>query len=225
LSSKVFKSNEIKLGIPFKISIPAYYEEENQEGNYTGGMISSVREVKETYSSDQIKHACKKTLDEALIQADEIIKNAELKAKAIIETATKEGHDKAQKIKEQARAKGYNKGITEGKSEYQELIKRVQQERQYVKKEYKKAISNLEKDAIKLIMEISRKLIGDTINENRESLIELIRQGLERCIYKDNIILSINFIFAFSLFHYKHPELYSEFVKLIVRQYQPFLQQ
>jgi flagellar assembly protein FliH len=188
LSSRVYKSNEIKLGIPFKISIPGYYEGKS----HTEEIINAACEVKGNYISDHIKYTSKKMLDNALIQADEIIKNAELEAKTIIENAAKEVCDKTQKIEEQARTKGYDKGVEEGKREYQELIKRLEQERQYVKNEYKKAISNLESDAIKLIIEISRKLVGDSLREDTKSLLELIRQGLERCINKDNIILTVS---------------------------------
>lgn len=191
MSNRVFKRDQVNLGTPFRLNIPIYYNDNNPEEKFRFSEVDRVFN-----SPDDLKNTSEKILENARKQAASIINDAQYEASAIIDDAVEESKKKAAKIEEEARKKGYKKGyqdgLKEGRSLYRSLMKELQEERECAREEYKKIISNIESDAVHLVLEISKKVIGEEIASKKELILGLIRQGFEKCINKDNLVLRVS---------------------------------
>jgi len=118
-------------------------------------------------------------LEKARKQADEIIRQAELEAAKILEEAKE-------------KQKGFEKGYEEAKSQYEDLIQEAELIRENALKEYQETLQSIEKDALNIILDISRKVIGTEISMNKEKLLEMIAQAFERCSNRENITLKVS---------------------------------
>lgn len=190
MSSKVFKRDQVSLGNPFRVGIPIYYNDENPEGKY------KISELEESYCSANLKQTYNDLLDKAKSQAASIINDAQYEASAIIDDAIEESKAKSRKIEEDARRKGYEKGyqegIEEGRKQYRNLMKELQKERQCARDEYQRIINNIEADAVQLVLEVSKKIICEEFSERKELILELIRQGFDKSMYKDSVVLKVS---------------------------------
>ncbi|HHW30448.1 MAG TPA: flagellar biosynthesis protein [Clostridiaceae bacterium] len=190
MSNKVFKRDQVCLGSPFRVGIPIYYNDDNPEEKY------KVSELKESYYSANLNRTYNDLLENARKQAESIINDAQCEASAIIDDAVEESKIKAFKIEEDARRKGYEKGfqegLEEGRKKYRNLILELQKERQCARDDYKRVVKNIEADAVYLVLEISKKIIGEEISVRKELILELIRQGFEKSMYKDSLVLKVS---------------------------------
>lgn len=95
-------------------------------------------------------------------------------------------------IEEDSRQKGFEKGYEEAKSQYEDLIQEAELIRENALKEYQETLQSIEKDALNIILDISRKVIGTEISMNKEKLLEMIAQAFERCSNRENITLKVS---------------------------------
>lgn len=188
MSSRVFKYDQINLGMPFKVLNPVCYETDN--------MAKKI--LDECWEDEDIDYMASKesmyseTLENASEQAAKIIKDAKLQAEIIIEEALKEGQQQINQLKKDAQKAGYNKGISEERNKYEALLLQVQHRKEATREECEEAIQFMEPEIIKIILEVSKKIMGYELETNKQTILKLIRQGIEKCINKDNVILSVS---------------------------------
>lgn len=135
-------------------------------------------------------------VQEAKNQSEKMLKAAESRAKGIIEVAMNEAKEKAIAIEEEARQigfeKGYEQGYEEAKKMYEELVAEAELIKERAIDEYNKAMSQIEADALELIMDVSRKVIGEQITLNKEYLIHLVGEALGKSSNRENIMLKVS---------------------------------
>jgi flagellar biosynthesis/type III secretory pathway protein FliH len=101
---------------------------------------------------------------------DEIVKKALIEAKAIRDRAH-QLHAKVEEVVRQSHKKGYEAGREEGLASVTETLVKL-------KAEHEKLLANLEKEAVALVYEIARKLLGDVLRTQDEALLGMVRQAL-----------------------------------------------
>ncbi|MCL2058753.1 MAG: FliH/SctL family protein [Oscillospiraceae bacterium] len=134
-------------------------------------------------------------------------------ADAYIEKARMRAEAEAAVLWEQASREGEREGREEGKAAYDSLIddaqrlkseaQRLQDEAQLLRDEaerikseaeaeYIRLMDGAEGDALGLILDIAKKVIGDEIAQNRESLIYMIKDAFMHCTNKENVVLKVS---------------------------------
>ncbi|MEN2776569.1 FliH/SctL family protein [Acetivibrio clariflavus] len=194
--SKIFKSNEISLGEPVQIKIPTSFPAIKMAYKLDAKSESDVYEKKAL----KLEKGNSKDLDELIqganIESEKIIKAAEIKAQKIIEAAEKQVSERIKAIEEEARQKGfeqgYEQGYEEAKKMYEDLIFEAERIKEEANMEYNRIMSEIEADAMELVMDIARKVIGEEISVNKEHLLHLVREALGKSSNRENIVLKVS---------------------------------
>jgi len=125
-------------------------------------------------------------------EADAILRSAKIEA----DTRDAKMRDKAAKdaaeLHELARREGELEGRKEGREAYDSLIAEAERIRADAQEKYRKLLTGAEGDMLELVLKISRKVIGDEIAFNRNSIISMIRDAFDNCTNKDDVVLKIS---------------------------------
>ncbi|HHV99006.1 MAG TPA: flagellar biosynthesis protein [Clostridiaceae bacterium] len=182
--SRVYKNYQINVGVPFHIKAPVIFQ---------------TAECPETLSADDSEatdfmneESTEKYLRMKQEQADAIIREAELEAERIIEQAHRDSERKKNAVLEEARKKGYEKGYAEGKKQYEDLIEEVQKQKEDSLREYQQTLESLESDIVEIVLDITKKVIGNEIKTNRNVVLNLVREAFVRCTNKEKMILKVS---------------------------------
>lgn len=187
--NKIFKSDQVNVGGPVQIRVPvnfqtikmayktnAKFEDENLE--------QEVTEIEEANYEDIIERA--------KIQSEELIKAAESQAQRIIEDAEDEACERIKALEAEARQQGFEKGYEEAKNMYEHLLSEAENIREHAKVEYSEVMAGIERDAIELIMDIARRVIGEEITLNKGHLVNIVGEALGKSSNRDNITVRVS---------------------------------
>lgn len=193
--NKIYKSDQVSVGIPVQISIPISFQtvkmvykaqddlDNDETENYTEEPIEESIEFENT-PEDVIKRAEE--------EAEVIIKDAEIEAQRILETAEAEAIERAQSIENEAMQKGFENGYEEAKRLYEDLLQEAECIKESAAKEYSEVMAGIEQDAIELIIDIARKVIGQEVALNKENILEQIKLALDKCSNRENITIKVS---------------------------------
>jgi flagellar assembly protein FliH len=59
-------------------------------------------------------------------------------------------------------------------------------------KDAEEFISKIEDDTVSVIMDIARKVVGFEISFNREDILYIVKEALECCTHRENVILKVS---------------------------------
>ena len=184
--NKIYKNHQVNVGIPFQIKTPINYTYQ------TVGAVNRAVEKEDDLVEEPEKESAEDFLESAREEAGLIIEEAQYEAARIIEAAAKEAEESRIAVEEEARMKGYEEGIQQGKCQYDELIREAEAVRENAINEYKNMLDGLESEALSIIMDIAKSVIGDEISNNKESIIKIIRQAFEKCTNREKITLRVS---------------------------------
>jgi flagellar assembly protein FliH len=131
-------------------------------------------------------------IEKARVEAEIIIKEAKYEADRIVKEAERTAGENAKRIEEEAGMKGFEEAFTEVKKQYEDLIEEAEYIREHARVEYNDVIASIESDAVNIILDVAKKVIGTEINSNRENILYLIKQAFEKCSNKENVILKVS---------------------------------
>ncbi|MCL2461133.1 MAG: FliH/SctL family protein [Defluviitaleaceae bacterium] len=118
------------------------------------------------------------TVKNARDEAHEIIRRAQAGAQHIMSEAEAKSRAEIAAAYEKSKAEGYQAGYREGLSEADEAKKTAQAELESAVDEKKRVIGEAEGEIVKLIADISAKLVNGAVLFNPEVVLNLTRQGL-----------------------------------------------
>ena len=104
--------------------------------------------------------------------------NMRAEANRIYEAEKKKGYDE-----------GFQKGYEEGKKRYEDLIKEAVSVKKRMEQQKKSEIDSLEEDIIGIVVESIEKIIDERLTENDEIILNVLKKGLERLSYAENIVV------------------------------------
>ena len=183
MSRGIYKNYQVNIGIPFQIRSPLnLYEEDTVDDEDV-----KVEEMETSLGIDP-----ESIVAEAREKADLIINEAKLKASMILKEAEEEANKLTNEIIENARKTGYEKGCIEGRNQYENLIKEAERIREQAKTEYKEILAGIEKDVINLSFEIAEKVLTYEIDTNKEGILHLVKQAIEKCTNRESIIIKVS---------------------------------
>ncbi len=162
--AKILKGNEFKKNLNLEALIDNEFPASVNAGVSRGGIVG--RESLEASS-----------------EAQKIIEEAREDAKKIKEEA-REVLAKIQEESDRSKKEGYQAGYAEGQAKGMEMLIQVKELRQ-------KLFQDNEKEMLRLIFEIAKKIIGREFRENDKAILNVIRLALSDAI-GDKIIVRLN---------------------------------
>ncbi|HOV27375.1 MAG TPA: FliH/SctL family protein [Pseudobacteroides sp.] len=184
--NKVYKNYQISLGVPFQV---------NQSLNFKTIKRVDIgnEEDSEIYITPQEESKIREQiLQSARDEADLIIKEANYEAERIINEIQNEAIENANAIIQEARQKGFEEGYNEVKKQYEDLLVEAESIKEHARVEYKEVLESIESDAVNIVLDITRKVLGMEISTNKEVILSLIKQAFEKCSSKENVVLKVS---------------------------------
>lgn len=131
-------------------------------------------------------------LDKAISQASTIREKAKHEAALVV----KDAKTKALECRRQAEKSGYEagrkKGITEGLNQAQELVNQAKAVLEASKHAYDRYIEQVEPKFLALVLEVARKVIGESLAYDPELILFMMRQGLKAMDDVNEFTLRVN---------------------------------
>ncbi len=183
LSNKIFKNYQVNLGMPVQIRPPVNF--------HTLQHAAEAFAEEEEAESVELCETAEDILAKAREEADLIVKEARLEAIRLLEMAEKEITETRLLAEAEAKNQGYADGLKEGRSQYDDLIQEAGFIREHARAEYKEVLEGIESEAVNVILDIAKKVIGAEVGANRESILSIVRQAFERCANKGKALLKV----------------------------------
>jgi len=184
LSNRLYKNYQVNVGLPFEIKPALNFQTirhmENEE---------DFEDKNDSFDEAMVRE---EIIREARIEADMIIQEAKYEAARIIEDAERSSKESYSAMVEEARIKGYEDGLKEVKKQYEDLLTEAEYIREHARIEYNDVLSSIESDAVNIILDIAKKVVGNELSTNKENIMFLIRQAFEKCANKENIVLKVS---------------------------------
>ena len=174
----------------------AHWEEEKEK------MFASAKEEANNIIEDAQKAAfteVKRKTDEAQV----IKQQAEAEAEQIIADARAKGYEVESEIRQtieaerrtaidEGRESGKNEGFADGKAEVDRLIERTQTVLERAQDKRAEILSETEQQIIDLVLLITRKVIKVISENQRDVIINTVRESLKKVKSKGDIIIRVN---------------------------------
>lgn len=183
MSNKVYKNYQVNLGMPFQVKPLTNYH------NIRTINPLKLEEHEEIEAENNSTINAEEIINNAKIEAELIIQEAQYEANRILEITQAEADENKTRIFEEARNDGYDEGLRTAKLEYEDLISEAQQIKDNANQEYKDILDGIESDAINLILDIAKNVIGTEISFNKEDILYLVKQAFEKCANKESVLL------------------------------------
>ncbi len=187
MSNKIYKNNQVNVGIPFQVKFPVTYQPPVRNIGLKLDLGQDEEEQQQVDSNamgDEI-------INKAKVEADMIIKEALLEAKDILKNASDDVENLKQQVSEEARSEGYEQGLAQAKQEYEALIKEAQDIKTQAGIEYKKVLDSLEEDSVNTILDIAKKVISKEL-ECKQNILLLVKDAFEKCSKDRKAVLKLS---------------------------------
>lgn len=188
MSGSVIKNYQISIGTPLKVNV-----QDTIKQNTSNDAHNINEDSLKKLSNIQVD----KFIEEAKIKAEEMLNQAHEKVESILNNANQQAIKLKNDAKEEAIQLGYqdgfNKGYEDSKKEHVCLINEVEDLKQKTLEECKKYMESIESDIIKMVMEISKKVIHNKISIDKDEVLQMVKQSIEKCCNNEQITVRVSF--------------------------------
>lgn len=185
--SKIFKSDYVQVGTPksVKHTFPVIKKhiEENSKEDVSTQCENLIRES-ETIANNLIEDAKQLYL--------KIIEEANEEAKKIVDSAYQDGEKLKHTEAQRGYSEGFENGHKEAKAAAQAIIDEAAEIRSFLDQRKESLYNEVEEQVIDLVLDISKKIIGDELTQNKDAIFLLIKQSLDRCAFKNKLIIRVS---------------------------------
>lgn len=186
-NNKIFKHNQVNVGMPFQIKSPVTYQPPVKV-NFN---LKFDSEESEEFKEINYKAAGQEIINKAKVEADYIIKEALLEAKEIVSKASVEVEELKNQVLAEAGEQGYNDGLAQAQQEYENLLDVVREIKEQAQIEHKKVLDSLESDVVNTILDIARKVISREL-QSKENILLLVKEAFEKCSKDHKAVLKLS---------------------------------
>jgi flagellar assembly protein FliH len=179
--SRIFKSNYVKIGIPKHIK----------------SSTSVIRKIEDPKPIDisqieDLEEEAANIIDDAKKMYLKIIEEANIEAQKILEAANQEREEIHLNSAEQGNADGYATGLAQGLNQAEAIIQQAAELKLQLDMRSKSIYKEAEIEIMEMVLDISRKVIGEELTQNADVLISLIKKALEKCTFKEKLTIRVS---------------------------------
>lgn len=184
--SKVYKSSNVIIGSPK--TIINSFRAQVTDGEESNDEVAAAMEEKDL----TVEETANTIIDDAKQMYLKIIEEANSEAKSIVERANVDAENLRFAAKEEGFQQGYTSGYEEGKRSAEQIIKEASEICMFLDNRKSELYREVEEDIINMVIDISKKVIGEEIQNNQGIIIQLIKQAMEKCTFKNKLILRVS---------------------------------
>ena len=188
MSNKIYKNNQVNVGVPFQVKFPVTYQPPVRN---IGLKLDLDQDHGEECQQVDYNAMGEDIINKAKAEADMIIKEALLEAKDIIKNASVDVENLKQQVYEESSSEGYQEGVTQARQEYEALIKEAQDIKNQAGIDYKKVLDSLEEDSVNTILDIAKKVISKEL-ECKQNILLLVKDAFEKCSKDRKAVLKVS---------------------------------
>jgi flagellar assembly protein FliH len=188
LSNKIFKNNQVNVGIPFQVRFPVTYQPPVARAALNPDAEEDGLQQEQSIDYKAVGEAI---INKARAEADMIVKEALLEAKDIVIKASDEMKELKTKVIEESKAEGYKEGVAQAENEYENQLTEVQELKEQVSVEYEKILESLEEDTVNTILHIARKVISNEL-KCKDNILLLVKDAFEKCSKEHKVVLKLS---------------------------------
>lgn len=181
--NRIFKNNQVTYGRPYQIKIPVNLQTIEEDEPEEDTLLESLPEEPE--SPEML-------LEKAREEAALIIKEAEYEGARILEDARAEAERNTRATLEEAWQKGFDEGNEAAKEQYAGIILEAEEARNNALIEHDEVLACMESEIVELVTGVAETVIGNELSTNPEGILHLVRQALEKCSNKNNLLLRLS---------------------------------
>lgn len=130
----------------------------------------------EGIQADKVELLIEERQNEASLQADEILRNAQAEANAILEVARKQ----AEQLKAEAKQAGLIEGRTAGSQETANKLKELNKLKVQLEEDYDKKVSEMEPVLVDAILTVCSKVTKVLANDKKDMIIHLVNSVMSK---------------------------------------------
>ncbi|MGI6049425.1 MAG: FliH/SctL family protein [Acetivibrionales bacterium] len=179
----VYKRNQVNLGAPYKP--PKMTESIVEEVFNEAAAASEADPDMDLKIGQDIVHKAKS--EAALIKHE-----AEQEAESIINEAKEKSEAMLAEVLQEAKEEGYRHGEELAQQHYSDLLAEAQDFKERSEREYQETIASFENNIIELVLEISEKVIGKLVEENKDIVLDIVKDTINSCSNRENITLIVS---------------------------------
>lgn len=179
--SKVYKSEHVAIGAPKSI-VNAFQQVIKQAPEETPAGINS----------EGIEAAANNIIEDAKEMYLRIIEEANSEGRTILTDAEDEALRLHAEARESGYKEGYEAGYLESKREAQSMLEEAAGIRELLDNRKDDIYRVAEEEILQLVLDISTKVIGDEITQNKASILSLVNQALQKCAFKKQLVLRVS---------------------------------
>ena len=179
--SKIYKSSNIHIGAPKPIK------------------NIFLIETKPKPKDDESENAVSSPEDEAKAMAESIIEEAKQMYLQIIDEANNEAKktiddafSDADNIRTEAYESGFKSGHQDANENMQGIIEQASDLRDFLDRRKEELLKELEVQIIDLIVDSTKKIIGNELLQNQNAIFSLIKQALSKCAIKNKMTIRVS---------------------------------
>lgn len=182
--SRLYKSDSIVVGDPLEIETETVFLKKE---------VSREAPAEGPRHKDSKKDETESILENARVRAAEIIERTMQESEDIRKSAQQEGYkrgydDGRQRGLEEGRDKGRQQGLDTANQMIEEAIEIKQRALEAKERMVKEA----EAEIIRIVLEISRKVLGEQIKTDREAVLGLVSRALEKCTFSGRVTMKVS---------------------------------
>lgn len=187
--SKVFKSKNVTVGPP-KTIINTFKEIIKQAGSNESAEPEENLSPEE--SSGDIEEKSARIIEDAKQMYLKIIQEANSEAQTITENAEAEAQKLMSDAKEEGYSQGYESGYQEGRNAAQAVIDEAVDIREFLDSRKESYLKEIEGQVMELVLKIAEKVIGMELSQNKDSILSLVEQALQKCAFRKKLVLKVS---------------------------------
>lgn len=179
--SRIFKSNYVKVGAPkpIKSNFPIIKKEEPP----------IAMTVEAGLSPDEVANNIIKDAKEMYLR---IIEEANRDAQKIIEDANQERNSIYSKASEQGYTEGYQAGYKDGENLAESIIQQAVDIKSDLDQRRSLIYMEAEHELMELVLDIANKVLNIELTQNKEVMMSLINQALQKCAFRDKLTIRVS---------------------------------
>jgi len=136
-------------------------------------------EREEQYSSFDSQMDPATVIKQAEAEASEIRERAKQQASRIMEEVRTRIESNRERAKQEGFEQGYKEGFEKGLKDTEELLQQAQKTLLDAKEAFNKFLTDSEPKLLALVLEIAKKIVGEALTEDPETVLKMLRQGLK----------------------------------------------
>lgn len=182
--SKVYKSDQITLGTP-KPLINTFLDNTRHKPEEALNEMPAAETANAEEDANNIIEDAKemylRIIEEANSEAKKIVADAEGEAQKLLYAAKEDGY-----------REGFEAGYGDSRNEARSIIDEAIEIREFLDKRKCDIYKEAEEQIIKLVLDISKKVIGEEVSQNKEAVLSLVNMALQKCAFRKKLVLKVS---------------------------------